>query len=114
MLPFGRAPCRRTPTTVGSGCVLGHMVHLEGCTIDDEVLIGNMAMVLHRCVVRRGAVVAANSVVLNDTEVPSGALAAGTPAVVKPGRARMEDIVDGARRYVERIPRYRDGLRRLD
>lgn len=101
------------PTVVGDGCVLGHLVHLEGCTIEDGAMVGNAAMVLHRAVVRSGAVVAANSVVLNDVEVPSGALAAGSPAVIKPGRARREDIESGARHYVDRIATYRDGLRRL-
>jgi len=31
------------PTVVGDGCVLGHLIHLEGCTIEDDVLIGNAA-----------------------------------------------------------------------
>jgi carbonic anhydrase/acetyltransferase-like protein (isoleucine patch superfamily) len=103
-----------SPTVVGDDCVLGHQVHLEGCTLEDEVLIGNAAMVLHRCIVRSHAVVAANSVVLNDTEVPTGALAVGSPAVVKPGRARVDDIRSGAAAYLERVDRYRAGLRRLD
>jgi carbonic anhydrase/acetyltransferase-like protein (isoleucine patch superfamily) len=102
------------PTTVGDGCVLGHIIHLEGCTVDDDVLIGNAAMVLHRSVVRSGAIVAANSVVLDDVEVPSGALAAGSPAVIKPGRANTEMIRRSADAYVERIAAYRTSLRRLD
>ena len=102
-----------TPTTVGDGCLLGHQIHLEACTIEDEVMIGNAAMVLHRCVVRSGAVVAANSVLLNDVEVPSGALAVGTPAVIKLGRARLEDTRDGVQAYLDRIPLYRAGLRRV-
>ena len=101
------------PTVVGSGCVLGHLIHLEGCTIEDDVLVGNASMVLHRAIVRSGSVVAANSVVLNDVEVPSGALAAGSPAVIKPGRARHDDITSGAENYIERIERYRSGLRQL-
>ena len=101
------------PTVVGSRCVLGHLIHLEGCTIEDDVLIGNASMVLHRSVVRSWAIVAANSVVLDDVEVPSGALAVGSPAAIKPGRARREDIERGARHYVERIDTYRNGLRRL-
>jgi carbonic anhydrase/acetyltransferase-like protein (isoleucine patch superfamily) len=88
------------PTVVGDGCVLGHLVHLEGCTVEDEVLIGNAAMVLHRCVVHSGAIVAANSVVLNDTDVPAGALAVGSPAVVKPDRARSEEIRSGVESYL--------------
>jgi carbonic anhydrase/acetyltransferase-like protein (isoleucine patch superfamily) len=102
------------PTVVGSGCVLGHLIHLEGCTVEDDVLIGNAAMVLHRSVIHRGAIVAANSVVLNDIDVPAGALAAGSPAVIKPGRADIELIRNSATAYVERIEQYRTNLRRLD
>ncbi|MEJ7721397.1 MAG: gamma carbonic anhydrase family protein [Ilumatobacteraceae bacterium] len=60
------------PTVVGNECVIGHLVHLEGCTIEDRALVGNMAMVLHRSVVGTGAVVGANSVVLYDVDVPQG------------------------------------------
>ncbi|MDX2379317.1 MAG: gamma carbonic anhydrase family protein [Acidimicrobiia bacterium] len=102
------------PTIVGNGCVLGHQIHLEGCTIEDEVLIGNAAMVLHRAVVHSGAVVAANSVVLNDTDVPSGALAVGTPATIKPGKARLEDIRDGVASYLLRMEMYQSSLRRIE
>jgi carbonic anhydrase/acetyltransferase-like protein (isoleucine patch superfamily) len=101
-------------TTVGNDCVLGHLIHLEGCTIEDEVLIGNASMVLHRSVIRTGAIVAANSVVLADVDVPTGALAAGSPAVVKPGKARVEETLMAARAYVERIEHFRTGLRRID
>lgn len=101
-------------TLVGDRCVLGHLIHLEGCTIEDDVLIGNASMVLHRCIVRTGSIVAANSVVLNDTEVPSGALAAGSPAVIKPDRARLADIEMAAAAYVERVDHYHNALRRLD
>jgi carbonic anhydrase/acetyltransferase-like protein (isoleucine patch superfamily) len=103
----------RHPTVVGDGCVIGHIVHLEGCTIESSVLVGTGAIVLHRAVVHSGAVVAANSVVLNDTVVPSGALAVGSPAVVKPGRARAEDIEQGVEAYLAKTRWYRDGLRRI-
>ena len=102
------------PTVVGDGCVLGHLIHLEGCRVEDDVLIGNAAMVLHRSVIHSGAIVAANSVVLNDIDVPTGALAAGSPAVIKLDRVDIEQIRQSARHYVERIERYRTSLRRLD
>ena len=63
------------PTVVGDNCVLGHGIHLEGCTLEDDVLIGNHEQVLHRAVIKSGSIVAANSVVLQDIEVPSGAMA---------------------------------------
>ena len=101
------------PTIVGDECVIGHLVHLEGCTIRDGAMVGNGAMVLHRSVVHTGAIVAANAVVLYDVDVPAGALAVGTPAVVKPDRARTSDIRIGVESYAERAGRFRDGLRRV-
>jgi|SRR5687768_9270287 len=102
------------PTVVGDECVVGHLVHLEGCTIESGCLVGNGSIVLHRVIVRSGAIVAANAVVLDDTEVPSGAVAVGIPAVVKPGRARPEMIASGVQSYLRRLERYREGLRRID
>ena len=102
------------PTLVGDRCVIGHIVHLEACIIEDDVLVGNGAIVLHQAVVRSGAIVAANSVVLNGTDVPSGAIAVGSPAVIKAGRARPEMIAAGVEAYVERARRFRNELRRLD
>jgi carbonic anhydrase/acetyltransferase-like protein (isoleucine patch superfamily) len=102
------------PTVVGDDCVLGHMVHLEACTIESWCLIGVGSIVLHRVVVHSWAIVAANAVVLNDTIVPSGALAVGTPAVIKEGRARHVDIEEGVASYVERAARFREQLRRIE
>jgi len=102
-------------TTVGNGCVLGHLVHLEGCIIEDSCLIGVGAIVLHRVRVGTGAVVAANTVLLNDMAVPAGALAVGAPATIKEGgKSRVPMIELGAASYVERSKRFRDKLRRLD
>ncbi len=101
-------------TVVRNDCVIGHLVHLEACTIGPWSLIGNGSIVLHRAVVNSWAIVAANAVVLNDTIVPSGALAVGTPAVIKEGRARREDIEHGVATYVERAGRFRSMLRRID
>lgn len=101
-------------TRVGSGCVIGHIVHLEGCDIRDGAMVGNGAMVLHRSVVGTGAIVAANSVVLYDVDVPPGALAAGSPATIKEGRAKADLISAAAQSYVDRARRFRNDLRRLD
>lgn len=101
------------PTVVGDDCVIGHIVHLEGCTIESGALVGNGSIVLHRVVVRTGAVVAANAVVLNDTEVPTGAVAVGIPATIKAGRARPADTAHGVESYLRKSKRYRETLRRI-
>jgi carbonic anhydrase/acetyltransferase-like protein (isoleucine patch superfamily) len=102
------------PTIVGDDCVIGHIVHLEGCTIESGAMVANGAIVLHRSVVHSGAIVAANAVVLSDVDVPSGAIAVGIPATIKLGRARPDDISSGSESYVARAVRYRAGLRRID
>jgi carbonic anhydrase/acetyltransferase-like protein (isoleucine patch superfamily) len=102
------------PTVVGDRCVIGHIVHLEACTVEDDVLVGNGSIVLHEVVVRSWSIVAANSVVLDGTEVPTGAIAVGSPATIREGRARREMIEHGVASYVERAQRFRADLRRLD
>jgi carbonic anhydrase/acetyltransferase-like protein (isoleucine patch superfamily) len=102
------------PTTVGDDCVIGHLVHLEGCTIENGALIGSASVVLHEAVVQSGALVAANSTVLNKGFVPAGALAVGTPVTIKEGRADVAQIKLSAQVYVHKGHLYREKMRRID
>jgi carbonic anhydrase/acetyltransferase-like protein (isoleucine patch superfamily) len=102
------------PTTVGDECVIGHIVHLEGCIVKDRAMVANGAMVLHRSVVGTGAIVAANAVVLYDVDIPPGALAVGIPATIKPDRARPGEIMNGVQTYLARTERFRRTMRRID
>jgi carbonic anhydrase/acetyltransferase-like protein (isoleucine patch superfamily) len=101
------------PTIVGDGCVIGHLAHLEGCTIEDRSLVGSGSVVLHHAVVRTGATVGANAVVPNRMEVPAGALALGVPAAVRPNRSDRETIRLAAAEYVANGRRYRSSLVRI-
>ena len=101
-------------TTVGDECTIGHLVHLEGCTIESGCLIGVGAIVLHEVLVETGSIVAANAVLLDGAKVPAGALAYGVPAKIREGAARPELIEDGIRNYVARTKRYQAELRRID
>ena len=102
------------PTTVGNGCVVGHLAHLEGCTLDDDCLVGSGAVVLHYARIGSGAIVGAGAVVPGRMHVPAGALALGVPAVVKPGAARPDAISIAADEYVKNGRRYRAELRQID
>ncbi len=102
------------PTRVGNDCVIGHIVHLEGCTIENDSLIGNGSIVLHNVVVHAGAIVGANAVLLDGTIVPSGALAVGIPAVIKEGKARVDFIKVASQSYVDKAERFKKTLRRID
>lgn len=102
------------PTRIGSDCVVGHIAHLEGCTVEDGCLIGSGSVVLHRAIVRSGGLVGAGAVVPNDMEVPARAMALGVPA-----KLRLDTVAEGAfaesvKLYVGNARRYREQLRRLD
>src|SRR5918994_210155 len=85
------------PTSVGADCVIGHLVHLEGCTIEDGVLVGS------------GAVVSPGTV------VPSRARALGVPAKIRPDAVDPARVIaPGVASYLERSRLYRDQLRRID
>ncbi len=103
------------PTTVGAECVIGHLVHLEGCTVEDGSLVGSGAVVLHDAIVRTGALVGAGAVVSGGVEVPSGAMALGIPAKIRPDAVDPDTMIRlGMLSYVERSAQYRTQLRRLD
>jgi carbonic anhydrase/acetyltransferase-like protein (isoleucine patch superfamily) len=101
-------------TLIGAGCVIGHSAHLEGCTVEDDCLIGSGSVVLHRVVVRSGALVGAGAVVSPGTEVPSRAMALGVPARIRPDAVTAGSFADSVQRYVANAERYRKELRRLD
>ena len=101
------------PTIVGEGCVVGHIVHLEGCTIGDGTLIGTGSIVLNLARVGAGALIGANAVVSNGVEVPSGAMALGVPAVIREGKVTPGSFDAAVQHYVERGRQYRQHLRLL-
>ena len=100
-------------TVIGAGCVVGHLVHLEGCEIEDSCLIGSNCVILHRAMIRTGATVGASAVVTNGTEVPAGAMAIGIPATIKLGASSVAAIRQGADAYVANAHRYRTELQWL-
>ena len=102
------------PTVIGDGCVVGHLTHLEGCTLEDDSLAGSGSVVLHWAVISRGATVGANALVPNHMVVPPGALALGIPARIVEGKSDVTMIKTSAGVYLDNARRYRASLRRLD
>jgi carbonic anhydrase/acetyltransferase-like protein (isoleucine patch superfamily) len=101
------------PTVIGSRCVVGHLAHLEGCTIEDEALVGSGSIVLHEAVVGTGATVGANAVVANRKHVPPGSLALGVPAQIHYERSDLALIRLSAEQYVANAARFKAQLRAL-
>jgi len=101
------------PTIIGEECVIGHIVHLEGCIVEDGALVGNGSVVLHRAVIGTGALVGSNAVVPNGMHVPARAMALGVPAKIREDAVTPEMISWPMQSYVARAAVYRDTLRRL-
>jgi carbonic anhydrase/acetyltransferase-like protein (isoleucine patch superfamily) len=101
-------------TVVGDRCVVGHIVHLEGCTIHDDSLVGSGSVVLHEVVVGPHSLVGANAVVPNRTKVPPFAMALGIPATIKEGAVREGQFDHAVRLYERNGKRYKEDLKRLD
>jgi carbonic anhydrase/acetyltransferase-like protein (isoleucine patch superfamily) len=102
------------PTVVGSGCVIGHLAHLEGCILEDETLVGSGSVVLHHAVIGTGATVGANAVVPNNVQVPPGALAIGVPVTMRPDKSNLVVIQLAAAEYVANGRRFKELLTRID
>ena len=100
-------------TVVGDDVVLGHLCHLEGCTIEDQALVGVGAVVLHEAVVGRGAIVGANAVVRTRQVVPPLAMALGVPAAVREGVVAEGANLVNAEIYVQRARQFREHLRQI-
>jgi carbonic anhydrase/acetyltransferase-like protein (isoleucine patch superfamily) len=101
-------------TSIGAECVIGHIAHLEGCTVEDRCLVGSGSVVLPQAMVRTGALVGAGAVVGTGVEVPAQAMALGVPARIREDAVRPGTFDDAVARYVANATRYRKELRRLD
>jgi len=105
---------RQHETVVGADCTIGHLAHLEGCTVEDGALVGTGSIVLHAAIVRSGALVGAGALVPGGMEVPAGAMALGVPAKLREGAVNPLQITYPAQEYVRNCELYRRELRRLD
>ncbi|MBA3745310.1 gamma carbonic anhydrase family protein [Sporichthya sp.] len=105
------------PTLVGPDCVVGHLVHLEGCTIGERSLIGSGSIVMNRVTVAPRAVVGAAALVAEDSVVPSNHMAIGVPATVRPipdPVPLQEWMTYAIDFYVSNAAKFAKELRRLD
>jgi carbonic anhydrase/acetyltransferase-like protein (isoleucine patch superfamily) len=93
------------PTRLGDEVTVGHGVILHGCTVEDRCLIGMGAILLNGVVVGHDSIVAAGSLVPEETKIPSRSLVMGAPAKVR--RELTEKEVASIRDYAERYVGYR-------
>ncbi len=71
------------PVEIGPGVTVAHACVIHGCTLEEECLVGNGAIVLEQARIGARALVGAGAVVTPGTVIPAGVLALGAPARVR-------------------------------
>jgi carbonic anhydrase/acetyltransferase-like protein (isoleucine patch superfamily) len=70
------------PVHIGSGVSIGHGAIIRGATIEDHVIVGMGATVMNGARIGGESLLAANALVTEGKQVPSGVLFAGVPGRV--------------------------------
>jgi len=101
------------PTHIGANVTIGHRVLLHSCTVADDTLVGNGAMVLDGARIGRHCVIAAGALVPPAREIPAGSVVMGAPAriVREVGERELALITEAAANYRARARLYRAALR---
>ena len=77
-------------TVIGDEVTVGHSAIVHGATIGDRVLIGMGAIVLNGVHVEADCVIAAGTLLTEDTRIPARSLVMGRPGKVKRQLTDME------------------------
>jgi carbonic anhydrase/acetyltransferase-like protein (isoleucine patch superfamily) len=71
------------PVRIGDEVTVGHHVVIHGCTIGNRVLVGIGSVVLNGVVIEDDSFIAAGTLLIPGTHVPSGSMVMGSPGRVK-------------------------------
>jgi len=100
------------PTIIGDDCVIGHMVMLHGCTLENRAFVGMGAIVLNDAVIESDGMLAAGAMLTSGKRILSGQLWAGrparyfrdlTPQDIAYNQEGVTHYVDNARRHAAAI-----------
>ena len=88
------------PCILGDFVTIGHNAIVHASTLEDHVLVGMGAIILSRCHIGRGSIIAAGAVVKENTIIPPNSLVVGLPAkVVRTDPDQIEKIHQQAVKY---------------
>jgi len=85
-------------TDIGNNVSIGHNALVHGCRVHDHVLIGMGAIVMDNAVVEGFCIIAAGTIVLENSVCESGFLYAGIPA------RKIKAITAEQRAMLEKLP----------
>lgn len=88
----------KAATVIGNRVSVGHNAIVHGCTLKDHILIGMGAIVMDNVVIEEYTIIAAGSVVLENTHCEGGYIYAGTPA------KKIKPITEEQRALLNKLP----------
>ncbi len=91
------------PTVIGHGVTIGHASIIHGCKIGNNTLIGMGSTILNGAQIGHNCLIGANSLVTQNTIVPDGMLALGSPAkVIRPlTEEELRSLHESRDEYIE-------------
>ncbi len=92
------ATYQKAATFIGNRVSVGHNAIVHGCEVKDHVLIGMGAILMDNAIIEEYCIIAAGSVVLENTICETGYLYAGTPA------KKIKPITDEQRALLNKLP----------
>lgn len=92
------ATYQKASTIIGSRVSIGHNAIVHGCILKDHILVGMGAIIMDNALVEEYCIIAAGSVVLEQTRCESGYIYAGTPA------KKIKPITDEQRALLNKLP----------
>lgn len=94
---------------MGDWVTVGHSVTLHGCTVEDRCLIGMGAVILNNVKIGEGSIIAAGTVVPENTVIEPYSLWMGVPGKFKKridDETSQQTILQYAKNYVEYTAQY--------
>jgi carbonic anhydrase/acetyltransferase-like protein (isoleucine patch superfamily) len=88
---------------IGNDVTVGHSAIVHGCAVGNNVIIGMGAIVMNGARVEDNCIIGAGALVTENTVIPAGSMAFGSPAKVirKLTEAEIEGIKENAALYVK-------------
>lgn len=104
---------RGSPTRLGARVSVGHRALLHCCTVAEDSLIANGAMVLDRVVIGHHCLIAAGALIPPDKVIPDGSVVMGAPGkIVRQVTDRDIALIEGtAEHYARKAASYRQLLK---
>ncbi len=100
------------PVSIGRYCTLGHGAIVHGCTVAENSLIGMGATILNGARIGRNCLIAARTLITEDTVIPDNSLVRGIPGKIfgHIDDERAMSLRKSAETYIAWWRRYRTSL----